>query len=142
MLLNTFFFFKQKTAYEMRISDWSSDVCSSDLDHGAVVAFCKAQTIGLVVIGPEAPLVDGLADSLRAADVPVFGPGQQAAQLEGSKGFRKDLCGQAGIPTAGYVRAKSEAESRAAVVDVALPVVIMAEGLAAGRGVESGRANV
>src|SRR3546814_7082013 len=78
--------------------------------HGAGVTFCKAQTIGLVVIGPEAPLVGGLADSLRAADVPVFGPGQQAAQLEGSKGFTKDLCGKAGIPTAGYVRAKSEAE--------------------------------
>src|SRR3546814_642759 len=135
MLLNTFFFFKQKTAYEMRISDWSSDVCSSDLDHGAVVAFCKAQTIGLVVIGPEAPLVDGLADSLRAADVPCFGPGQQAAQLEGSKGFTKDLCGKAGIPTAGYVRAKSEAEATAALVDFALPVVIKADGLAAGKGV-------
>src|SRR3546814_11964997 len=72
-------------------------------DHGAVVAFCKAQTIGPVVIGPEGPLVDGLADSLRAADVPVFGPGQQAAQLEGSKVFTKALCGKAGIPTAGYV---------------------------------------
>src|SRR3546814_935860 len=104
-------------------------------DHGAVVAFCKAQTIGLVVIGPEAPLVDGLADSLRAADVPVFGPGQQAAQLEGSKGFTKDLCGKAGIPTAGYVRAKSEAEATAALVDFALPVVIKADGLAAGKGV-------
>src|SRR3546814_15057053 len=68
-------------------------------DHGAVVAFCKAQTIGLVVIGPEAPLVDGLADSLRAADVPVFGPGQQAAQLEGSKRSEERRVGKECVST-------------------------------------------
>ncbi|HKX35827.1 MAG TPA: phosphoribosylamine--glycine ligase, partial [Rhizorhapis sp.] len=68
-------------------------------DHGAVAAFCAEKAIGLVVIGPEAPLVDGLADSLRAAGVPVFGPSRLAAQLEGSKGFTKDLCQRAGIPT-------------------------------------------
>ena len=71
-------------------------------DHAAVVAFARDRSIGLVVIGPEAPLVDGLADSLRDAGVPVFGPGRAAAQLEGSKGFTKDLCARAGIPTAGW----------------------------------------
>ena len=104
-------------------------------DHGAVAAFCAEKAIGLVVIGPEAPLVDGLADSLRAAGVPVFGPSRLAAQLEGSKGFTKDLCQRAGIPTAGYVRARSEAEALAALADFSLPVVIKADGLAAGKGV-------
>ena len=69
-------------------------------------------TIGLVVIGPEAPLVDGLADTLRAAGMPVFGPSKAAAQLEGSKGFTKDLCARAGIPTAGYVRVDARDEAR------------------------------
>ena len=104
-------------------------------DHASVVAFCKDKAIGLVVIGPEAPLVDGLADSLRDAGVPVFGPSKLAAQLEGSKGFTKDLCHKAGIPTAGYVRATSIADAQAALVDFALPVVIKADGLAAGKGV-------
>jgi phosphoribosylamine--glycine ligase len=104
-------------------------------DHGAVIAFCEAQEIGLVVIGPEAPLVDGLSDSLRAAGVPVFGPSQAAAQLEGSKGFTKDLCARAGIPTAGYVRTASLAEARAALARFAAPYVLKADGLAAGKGV-------
>ena len=104
-------------------------------DHGAVVAFCTQQSIGLVVIGPEAPLVDGLADALRAAGVPVFGPSRAAAQLEGSKGFTKDLCARAGIPTAAYVRATTLDEARAALGDFTLPVVIKADGLAAGKGV-------
>lgn len=104
-------------------------------DHRAVAAFCAQQGIGLVVIGPEAPLVDGLADTLRAAGVPVFGPSQAAAQLEGSKGFTKDLCARAGIPTAAFVRARSLEAARAALGDFALPVVIKADGLAAGKGV-------
>jgi phosphoribosylamine--glycine ligase len=104
-------------------------------DHGAVVAFCEAQRIGLVVIGPEAPLVDGLADTLRAAAFPVFGPSRAAAQLEGSKGFTKDLCARAGIPTAGYVRVTSEAEALSALERFGIPVVIKADGLAAGKGV-------
>jgi phosphoribosylamine--glycine ligase len=104
-------------------------------DHAAVAAFCDAQGVDLVVIGPEAPLVDGLADSLRAAGVAVFGPSKAAAQLEGSKGFTKDLCTRAGIPTAGYVRARTEAEALAALDGFAIPVVIKADGLAAGKGV-------
>ncbi|AUW59523.1 phosphoribosylamine--glycine ligase [Sphingobium sp. SCG-1] len=104
-------------------------------DHAAVLAFCADQRIGLVVIGPEAPLVDGLADSLREAGVPVFGPSRLAAQLEGSKGFTKDLCRRASIPTAGYVRVTSKAEGIGALAPFGLPVVIKADGLAAGKGV-------
>ncbi len=105
-------------------------------DHAAVIDFVRAQAIGLVVIGPEAPLVDGLADSLRAAGVPVFGPSKAAAQLEGSKGFTKDLCRRADIPTAGYVRVNSRAEADAALAATfGYPVVIKADGLAAGKGV-------
>ncbi len=104
-------------------------------DHEAVVSFCHSKRIDLVVVGPEAPLVDGLGDSLRAADIAVFGPGKAAAQLEGSKGFTKDLCIRAHIPTAGYVRTTSAVDALKALDDFAIPVVIKADGLAAGKGV-------
>ena len=104
-------------------------------DHAAVIAFCETRRIGLVVIGPEAPLVDGLGDSLRAAGFAVFGPSRAAAQLEGSKGFTKDLCTRAGIPTARYDRASSLDAAMAALDNHALPVVLKADGLAAGKGV-------
>src|SRR5688572_19991841 len=104
-------------------------------DHGAVVAFCAEAGIGLVVIGPEAPLVDGLADSLRAAGLSVFGPSAAAARLEGSKGFTKDLCARAGIPTAAYERVMTCDTAVAALERFALPVVLKADGLAAGKGV-------
>jgi len=104
-------------------------------DHPAVIAFCEAKTIGLVVIGPEAPLVDGLADSLRGAGVSVFGPSRAAARLEGSKGFTKDLCERAGIPTARYVRVSNQADGLTALDGFGAPVVIKADGLAAGKGV-------
>jgi len=104
-------------------------------DHELVVAFCEQESIGLVVIGPEAPLVDGLADSLRAEGFAVFGPSAAAAQLEGSKGFTKDLCARAGIPTAGYVRTSSLEQARAALDGFKPPFVLKADGLAAGKGV-------
>jgi phosphoribosylamine--glycine ligase len=104
-------------------------------DHQAVVAFCQSHDIALVVIGPEAPLVDGLADSLRAADIPAFGPSKAAAQLEGSKGFTKDLCARANIPTAGYVRTSTVDEAKAALAKFEAPYVLKADGLAAGKGV-------
>ena len=105
-------------------------------DHPAVVAFTREHAIGLVVIGPEAPLVDGLADSLRAAGVPVFGPSAAAAQLEGSKRFTKELCQAANIPTAGFVHVRSRAEAETALArNFGLPIVIKADGLAAGKGV-------
>lgn len=104
-------------------------------DHRSVLDFCTRHSIGLVVIGPEAPLVDGLADNLRTMGVPVFGPNKKAAQLEGSKGFTKDLCQRAHIPTAGYQRVTSKDGAIAALDDFTLPVVIKADGLAAGKGV-------
>lgn len=104
-------------------------------DHTAVVEFCARREIALVVIGPEAPLVDGLADSLRLADIPVFGPSKAAAQLEGSKGFTKDLCARANIPTGAYIRAHSLDEAVAALDAFTAPYVLKADGLAAGKGV-------
>ena len=105
-------------------------------NHEAVIAFCADKAIGLVVIGPEAPLVDGLGDSLRAAGVPVFGPNAKAAQLEGSKGFTKDLCTRANIPTAAYARHADKAAALADLARFGLPVVVIkADGLAAGKGV-------
>jgi phosphoribosylamine---glycine ligase len=104
-------------------------------DHAAVVRFCADHDVDLVVIGPEAPLVDGLADSLRAADLAVFGPSAKAAQLEGSKAFTKEICSYANIPTAGYEHYMAKADAMAGLSDFGLPVVIKADGLAAGKGV-------
>ena len=105
-------------------------------DHDAVVGFVRDHAVGLVVIGPEAPLVAGLGDALRAAGVAVFGPDRAAAQLEGSKGFTKALCTRAGIPTAGYAIVTNRAEAEAALAGTfARPVVLKADGLAAGKGV-------
>jgi phosphoribosylamine--glycine ligase len=105
------------------------------VDHEAVVRFCKEKDIGLVVIGPEAPLVAGLADDLTAAGVKVFGPSRAAAQLEGSKGFAKDLCAEYDIPTAGYARFADAGAAKAYVAAQRLPIVVKADGLAAGKGV-------
>ena len=104
-------------------------------DHRGVIDFCHRHSIGLVVIGPEAPLVDGLGDNIRMMGIPVFGPNKAAAQLEGSKGFTKDLCARADIPTAGYARVTSRDGAQAALDDFGLPVVVKADGLAAGKGV-------
>jgi phosphoribosylamine---glycine ligase len=104
-------------------------------DHNAVISFCAGHDIGLVVVGPEVPLVGGLGNALREAGVPVFGPDKDAAQLEGSKGFTKDLCAKANIPTAGYGRYLSKADAIAGLDDYQAPYVIKADGLAAGKGV-------
>ena len=104
-------------------------------DHRAMVDFVRREHIGLVVIGPEAPLVDGLADNIRAIGVPVFGPGREAARLEGSKGFTKDLCARVGIPTARYFRVTSRDGALACLDDFGEACVIKADGLAAGKGV-------
>jgi phosphoribosylamine--glycine ligase len=105
------------------------------VDHAAIIRFCKEHGIGLVVIGPEAPLVAGLADDLEAASIKAFGPSRQAARLEGSKGFTKDLCAQHGIPTATYRRFAGASAAKAYVATQSLPIVIKADGLAAGKGV-------
>jgi phosphoribosylamine--glycine ligase len=104
-------------------------------DGAAVAGFARDFNIGLVVVGPEQPLVAGVADVLRAAGIPVFGPSAAAARLEGSKAFTKALCAAAAIPTAAYVDVRDEAAGRAALDRFGLPVVIKADGLAAGKGV-------
>lgn len=104
-------------------------------DHDAIIDFCVRNSIDLVVVGPEAPLVNGLADALRAVHILVFGPGKAAARLEGSKGFTKDLCNRAAIPTARYARVSNREGALAALPEFGLPVVIKADGLAAGKGV-------
>jgi phosphoribosylamine--glycine ligase len=103
--------------------------------HDAVVAFARAEKIDLVVIGPEQPLVDGVADALRAAGIRAFGPSAAAARLEGSKGFTKSLCARANIPTAAFARFDSADAARGYVAAHSLPIVIKADGLAAGKGV-------
>lgn len=104
-------------------------------DHGAVASFCKLMAIDLVVVGPEAPLVAGLADSLRAEGIRVFGPSAAAARLEGSKGFTKDLCARYDIPTAAYERFNNAPKAKAYIRAQGAPIVIKADGLAAGKGV-------
>jgi phosphoribosylamine---glycine ligase len=104
-------------------------------DHAAIVDFCTTNAITFVVVGPEAPLVDGLGDSLRAVGIKVFGPNASAAVLEGSKGFVKDLCARENIPTAAYARHSDKADALTDLARFGLPVVIKADGLAAGKGV-------
>jgi phosphoribosylamine--glycine ligase len=104
-------------------------------DAGAVASFCKVNGVGLVVVGPEAPLVAGLADALRAGGIKVFGPSAAAARLEGSKGFTKDICAKYNIPTGAYGRFSSEADALDYLADHPAPIVVKADGLAAGKGV-------
>lgn len=104
-------------------------------DDSAVLAFCRRESIDFVVVGPEAPLVAGLADTLRTGGLAVFGPSAAAAQLEGSKGFTKDVCAKYSIPTGAYQRFTSADPARAYVRAQGAPIVIKADGLAAGKGV-------
>ncbi len=104
-------------------------------NHQDVVDFCHEMKIDLVVVGPEAPLVAGIADALSAANIRVFGPNAAAAQLEGSKGFTKDLCAEFNIPTAAYGRFNNAPKAKAYVRQVGAPIVIKADGIAAGKGV-------
>ena len=117
------------------IARWAQCVAIDPCNPEAVVELARAAGIDLVVVGPEAPLVAGVADALREAGVAVFGPNAAAAQLEGSKGFTKDLCRASAIPTAGYVRVDRAADAIAALDQFGIPVVIKADGLAAGKGV-------
>ena len=104
-------------------------------DHAAVIAFCRSAGIDFVVVGPEAPLCAGIVDDLEAAGIKAFGPSKAAAQLEGSKGFTKDLCRANGIPTAGYERFRAAAPAKAYIRARGAPIVVKADGLAAGKGV-------
>ncbi|HUD85175.1 MAG TPA: phosphoribosylamine--glycine ligase [Xanthobacteraceae bacterium] len=104
-------------------------------DHAAVIAFCRTNRIDLVVVGPEAPLCAGIVDDLESAGIKAFGPTRDAARLEGSKGFTKDLCRANGIPTAAYERFRTAAPAKAYVRARSAPIVVKADGLAAGKGV-------
>jgi phosphoribosylamine---glycine ligase len=104
-------------------------------DTAGLVEFCRRNAIDFVVVGPEAPLVAGLVDALEGAGIAAFGPTAAAAALEGSKGFMKDLCAREGIPTAGYRRFRDAAAAKAFIAQQGAPVVIKADGLAAGKGV-------
>jgi phosphoribosylamine--glycine ligase len=104
-------------------------------DHAAVIAYCRANKIDLVVVGPEGPLCAGIVDDLEAAGIKAFGPSKAAARLEGSKGFTKDLCKANGIPTAAYERFDAPDSAKAYVRERDGPIVIKADGLAAGKGV-------
>lgn len=104
-------------------------------DHAKVADFCKINNIGLVVVGPEAPLVAGIVDDLEKAGVRVFGPSAAASQLEGSKAFTKELCDEFNIPTAGFARFNNAPKAKRHVREYGAPIVIKADGLAAGKGV-------
>jgi len=110
-------------------------VALNPANHAAVVAFCKSHAIDLVVVGPEAPLVAGIVDDLEAAGIKAFGPSKAAARLEGSKGFAKDLCRAHNIPTAAYERFAQAAPAKAYARARGAPIVVKADGLAAGKGV-------
>jgi phosphoribosylamine---glycine ligase len=104
-------------------------------DHAAVIAFCRNNGIDFVVVGPEAPLCAGIVDDLEAAGIKAFGPSRAAARLEGSKGFTKDLCRANGIPTAAYERFRAADAAKAYLRSHSAPIVVKADGLAAGKGV-------
>jgi phosphoribosylamine--glycine ligase len=111
------------------------NVALDPADFAAVIAFCHVQAIGFVVIGPEQPLVDGLVDALEAAGIKAFGPSKAAARLEGSKGFTKDICAKYHIPTGAYRRFTEREPALAYLREKGAPIVVKADGLAAGKGV-------
>ncbi len=117
------------------IADVAECVPISIDDHPAIVQFAKQNAIDLVVVGPEQPLVAGIVDDLAAAGIKSFGPTRAAAQLEGSKGYTKDLCAELGMPTGAYRRFTEAAPAKAYAAAQSLPIVIKADGLAAGKGV-------
>lgn len=120
------------------ISNSDDATCISDLDvfdSSAVVSFCRKWNVGLVVVGPEAPLVSGLVNDLGKAGIPAFGPTKEAAALEGSKNFMKSLCDKYGIPTAKYQTFTDPSAAKQYVQQQGAPIVIKADGLAAGKGV-------
>ena len=112
-----------------RVTDLPTD------DHDAVVRFCAREAIDVVVVGPEAELVAGLADALRASGVRVFGPSRLAARLEGSKQFMKDICARYGIPTAAHAAFTDPEAAKRYIEEQGAPIVVKADGLAAGKGV-------
>ena len=104
-------------------------------DHAAVIEFCRTNKVDFVVVGPEAPLAAGIVDDLAVAGIKAFGPSKAAARLEGSKGFTKDICKANNIPTAAYERFNDADKAKAYIRSQGAPIVIKADGLAAGKGV-------
>ena len=104
------------------------------MDFDGLIGFCRSEEIGFVVVGPEAPLVEGLVDRLDAAGIKAFGPSAAAAVLEGSKAFTKDLCAEVGVPTAAYRRFTDLEAAAAHIQEMGAPIVVKADGLAAGKG--------
>lgn len=117
------------------IAEVATCVALNAADHGAVIAFCREKDVSFVVVGPEGPLVDGLTDALAEAGIGHFGPSRKAAMLEGSKGYTKDLCREHGIPTAAYGRFADAEAAKAYLATQRFPIVVKADGLAAGKGV-------
>lgn len=117
------------------IGECAEIVALDPADHNAIIGFCRSKHIDLVVVGPEVPLVAGLVDDLIKAGISAFGPTAAAAQLEGSKAYTKDLCIEAGIPTAAYRQFSAADDANAYVRACGAPIVIKADGLAAGKGV-------
>ena len=117
------------------IGNEATCVALDPMDFDGLVAFCGEQAIDLVVVGPEAPLCAGLVDRLEAEGIAAFGPRAAAARIEGSKGFMKDLCARHSVPTAAYRRIGSLAEAKAFIAELGAPLVVKADGLAAGKGV-------
>ena len=116
-------------------TDLGTNVDLDILDGDAVTVWAKAHDVDLVVVGPEAPLAAGVADALRGANIPVFGPSKAAAQLEASKAFTKEVCDAAGAPTAAWGRFTDESSALEYLRAKGAPIVIKADGLAAGKGV-------
>jgi phosphoribosylamine---glycine ligase len=104
-------------------------------DNDQILSAIDQYNIDFVVVGPEAPLVNGISDLMREKNIPVFGPSQKASILEGSKGFTKDLCTKYNIPTAAYARFNSYASAHDYLEKIGVPIVIKQDGLAAGKGV-------
>ena len=117
------------------IAEEAACVAIDATDIAGLVGFCRREQVDFVVVGPEAPLVLGLVDALEAEGIPAFGPSATAAALEGSKAFSKDLCARAQIPTAAYRRFRDAAAAKAYIADCGAPIVVKADGLAAGKGV-------
>jgi len=117
------------------IAEFASCLDLDVTDHQQIADFCWQNNVGLVVVGPEVPLVDGLVDSLEAEGIKAFGPSKQAAQLEGSKSFTKQFCSKYNIPTAAFEIFDTASNASAYLEGCAYPVVIKADGLAAGKGV-------
>jgi len=117
------------------IADVAQCVAIGAEDVDALVTFATTEAIDLVVVGPEAPLVLGLVDALEAVNITAFGPSKAAAVLEGSKGFMKDMCAKAGVPTAAYGRFTDAESAKSFIHDNGAPIVVKTDGLAAGKGV-------